>query len=384
MTETKGASALTAIRVDQAIDLDSSPGGVALAAAARERGVAILRASPSDPASAAALVASPEAARAARREGFAQVAAIAREGMDEADPLAADTIAADIIAADIVAADLAELRFDARGALVLKTLRALPCALDRIAEIDRRIGRSPFAVFLDFDGTLAEIVENPGDARLAPGMREAVAALAETCAVAIVSGRDLDDVRGLAGLAGIHYAGSHGFVMAGPGGWRETAPEGAPFPPILDAAESALRAALQGLEGVVVERKSFSLAVHHRRAAPGAEALVRETLSRVLAAQPRLAFSAGKKVFDVKPRVDWDKGRATLALARRFGADRLAVYVGDDTTDEDAFRALAGRGLTIVVRDGAERPTAADYALDGVAGVEEFIRRLSDRCGDAR
>lgn len=394
MNETKGATALTAIRVDPAIDLETSPGGAALAAAARDRGVAILRASPPDPARAAALVASPDAARAARREGFAQVAAIARAGMEGADPLAADIIAAeiiaaeiiaaDIIAADIIAADLAELRFDARGALVLNTLRALPCALDRTAEIDRRFGGSPLAVFLDFDGTLAEIVENPGDARLAPGMREAVAVLAQNCAVAIVSGRDLDDVRGLAGLEGVHYAGSHGFVMAGPGGWRETAPEGAPFPPILDAAESALREALEGLEGVVVERKSFSLAVHHRRAAAGAEALVRETLSRVLAAQPRLAFSAGKKVFDVKPRVDWDKGRATLALARRFGADRLPVYVGDDTTDEDAFRALAGRGVTIVVRDGAERATAADYALDGVAGVEEFIRRLSDRCGDAR
>lgn len=374
MTETKGATALTAIRVDPAIDLESSAGGRALVASARERGVSILRTAPGDPAGAIALVASPETALAARREGFAQVVAIAREGRDA---LAA-------AGADPVVADPAALAFDARGRLFLKTLPALPSALDRIDEVAERLGRASVAAFLDFDGTLAEIVENPADARLSAGMRAAVAALAETCPVAIVSGRDLEDVRALVDIEGLHYAGSHGFVMAGPGGWRETAPEGAPFPPILDAAEAALREALAGLDGVVVERKSFSLAVHHRRAAPRAEALVEGALARILAGSPRLAFSAGKKVFDVKPRVDWDKGRATLALIQRFGADCVAVYVGDDTTDEDAFRALAGRGVTIVVRDGADRPTAADYALDGVAAVEEFIRRLSGRCGDAR
>ncbi|TVR09092.1 MAG: trehalose-phosphatase [Salinarimonadaceae bacterium] len=359
-------TSLTAIHVDPAIDLEACAGGRAFSASAADRGLALLRDTPDEPRSAAALVAGLDAARAALRGGYAQVVAVAREGRDA-------LLAAGL---DIVAADPAEIYVDADGLVALKTLRALPSALDRIAEIEGRLGAARRAVFLDYDGTLAEIVENPADARLADPMRAAVSALAQTCPVAIVSGRDLEDVRALVDLEGLHYAGSHGFVMAGPGGWRETAPEGAPFPPILDAAEAALRDALAGADGVVVERKSFSLAVHHRRAAPGAEALVEAALARVLAAQPRLSFSAGKKVFDVKPRVDWDKGRATLALLRRFAEGATPLYIGDDTTDEDAFRALAGPGVTIVVRDGGDRATAADYALDGVSAVEEFLRRL--------
>ncbi|MCG6121718.1 MAG: trehalose-phosphatase [Microvirga sp.] len=361
----------TAIYVDPAIDIETSPGARALAAVAAERGVGIVREPPRELAAAAALVAGLDAADAAVGLGYAQVAAIAAVG-DRA------SIAGEIL----VAADPAELHLDASGRLALKTLLGLPSALERVDEIGERLGEARLAVFLDYDGTLSEIVENPADARLAPSMRAAVAALAQTCAVAIVSGRDLEDVRALVGLDGLHYAGSHGFVMAGPGGWRETAPEGAPFPPILDAAEAALRAALADAPGVSVERKSFSLAVHHRRAGSEAAGRIENALARLLELEPRLASSAGKKVFDVKPRVDWDKGRATLALMRRFG-DVAAMYIGDDTTDEDAFRILAGDGVTIVARDGGDRTTAADYALDGVSAVEEFLRRLSGRSGGA-
>jgi trehalose 6-phosphate phosphatase len=106
----------------------------------------------------------------------------------------------------------------------------------------------------------------------------------------------------------------------------------------------------------------------------------------VMARHERLKASGGKKVFDVKPRTDWDKGRAVLALMAELGLDGpevVPIYVGDDTTDEDAFRAIADRGIGVVVRDAdPERPTAAAFALDGTEEVERFLRWLAEAARD--
>ena len=130
--------------------------------------------------------------------------------------------------------------------------------------------------------------------------------------------------------------------------------------------------------------KRFAIAVHYRRTpealAPGVEAAVRE----VIAAVPRLRWGGGKKVFDIKPRTDWHKGRAVRWLLRELGLEgpeTCPIYVGDDVTDEDAFESLAGIGIGIVVRDGG-RPTAADYAVDDVEGVRRFLAFLATVLGE--
>jgi len=191
-------------------------------------------------------------------------------------------------------------------------------------------------------------------------------------------------VRRFVQLDHLYYAGSHGFDMAGPDGWRHIVEKGKAFLPALDAATKALEEALSGIAGARVERKKFSLAVHYRQVAAGDEAEVARIVRQVVAENGKLRSSSGKKVFDVKPRADWHKGRAVLALLDTLdlaGDDVLTFYCGDDTTDEDAFRVLARDGIGVVVRDKADRPSAARYALDDVEAVERFLAELATRIG---
>jgi len=308
---------------------------------------------------------------AGARGGFSPVIGIAREGHRD------ELIEA---GADIVVTDLAELDFNPREGLTVKTLQRLPLARDREEELRQRLaGRRP-VVFLDYDGTLTPIVEDPKQAIFSDGMKQAVRRLAGVLPTAVVSGRDLDDVRALVGLDELFYAGSHGFAMAGPGGWREDVERGKEFLPDLDGVESALKEALRGIAGAFVERKSFSLAVHFRQVKEADVAGVEDAVREVMARFKRLHWSAGKKVFDIKPRADWHKGRALMALLAKRGLsepDVVPIYLGDDTTDEDAFRAISGRGIGLVVRDENDRPTAADYGLLDTADVERFLGWLA-------
>src|SRR5262245_35030442 len=136
----------------------------------------------------------------------------------------------------------------------------LPSALEHVQEIAGHSGRLP--VFLDYDGTLTPIVSRPQDAWLSDSMRETLRELACCVPVAILSGRDLDDVRGRVHVDGIVYAGSHGFDIAGAGGLRREL--GAAYLPVLDAAETELREALDEIPGAQLERKHFSVAAHYR------------------------------------------------------------------------------------------------------------------------
>jgi len=262
----------------------------------------------------------------------------------------------------------------------------LPLALEHLEEIVARLsGRRP-AVFLDYDGTLTPIVPRPEMAVLSPPAREAIEALAGRCFVAVVSGRDRRDVEKLVGLEGIAYAGSHGFDIAAPGGDEFLFERGVEFLPDLDAAEVELLRRLGSLEGVQVERKRFAIAVHYRRAAADVVPAVARAVEEVQAGHGRLRRTGGKMIFELRPALDWDKGKAVAWLLERFSlkaSEALPIYIGDDETDEDAFRALQPRGLGIVVRDEG-RPTAAAYALEDCRQVELFLRALAGRLSAPR
>lgn len=263
-----------------------------------------------------------------------------------------------------------------------RTTTDLPSAIDRRAEIFRRLHGRPVALFLDYDGTLTPIVEDPKMAVLSPAMRATVARAARCCTVAVVSGRDLRDVQAMVGVEAIVYAGSHGFEIAGPShgaGDRALRHEqGAAFLPELDVVEQGLRERLAAVKGARVERKRFAIAVHYRQVEPAEAGEVRRIVAEVVGQHPKLHSAAGKKVYDLQPAIDWHKGKAVLWLLAALGLDRpevAPIYIGDDTTDETAFRALADRGVGIIVRDG-ERTTSAQYALDGVAQVRDFLEAL--------
>ena len=254
----------------------------------------------------------------------------------------------------------------------------IPNALDRMPEIAARLrGRRP-AVFLDYDGTLTPIVDRPEEARLPEEVRALVARLAALCPLAVVSGRDLPDVRARVGLD-VYYAGSHGFDIAGPGGTLHTPPQAVAAEPVLGAVERELRAALAAIAGAHVERKRFSVATHYRLVRTAEVAAVERAVNAVRARHAGLRRGRGKKVIELLPDIGWDKGAAVLWLLGALDlddAEGLPIYVGDDLTDERAFRALASRGLGILVRD-KPRPTLARYRLRDPAEVRAFLATLA-------
>jgi trehalose-phosphatase len=251
----------------------------------------------------------------------------------------------------------------------------IPSALEHVQDIAG--GNRQLAVFLDYDGTLAPIVSQPEKALLSDSLRRALQALVMHAPVAILSGRDLDDVRQRVNISAIVYAGSHGFDIAGPRGLRkELATE---FLPRLDMVEKEVGKQLAGIPGAHVERKRFSIAAHYRNVNESDIHKVERAVSEVAARHRELRKMDGKKVYELLPDIDWDKGKAVLWLLENQGLERAKVrpiYIGDDRTDEDAFRALGQRGVGILVSE-QPRATAARYALKNPAEVERFLRELT-------
>jgi trehalose 6-phosphate phosphatase len=313
-----------------------------------------------------AVVASTEAGvTAARASGFALVVAIDSTGA--LDTRGADTVVSDVREIGVRTGD--------------RRMSELP---DGLQALDLTTGRQP-AVFYDFDGTLSEIVEDPDSARLVDGAADALTSLSAACPVAILSGRDLADVRERIGLPGLWYAGSHGFELTGPDGTHHQNPEAAASIPVLAGAAADLADQLGHIPGVVVEHKRFGVAVHYRNAARDR---VGEVTAAVRTAGQRTALrvTTGREVIELRPNIDWDKGK-TLRWVLDYIRDNegsgplLPIYLGDDITDEDAFDAVDDEGIAIVVRHGddGDRATAARYALDDPGRVREFTERLARR-----
>jgi len=252
----------------------------------------------------------------------------------------------------------------------------LPLALEHVEEIADSRDRS-LAIFLDYDGTLTPIVSRPDQAVLADSTRAILRRLTAKVPVAVLSGRELGDVRMRVGIDGVFYAGSHGFDIAGPRGLQRQ--EAQEFLPALDAAEKELREKLTGIAGALVERKRFSIAAHYRNVSESDFSKMERAMSEVAAEHRKLRKIDGKKVYELLPNIDWDKGKAALWLLERLGLERQnarPIYIGDDRTDEDAFRALEQRGVGILVSE-EPRLTAASYSLRDPTEVERFLREFA-------
>ncbi len=281
---------------------------------------------------------------------------------------------------DVVVPDLEELVVRDEAGITWRSAAALPSALDRFDDALARMGPHP-VVFLDYDGTLTPIVDRPELAVLAQDVREVMDALSRHCPVGIISGRDRQDVANLVNLDSLIYAGSHGFDIAGPARFALSHEVGTQFSQALDHAENRLRPLLQPIPGALIERKKFSIAVHYRLVDPGEVSGVEEAVTRVMDDSPDLRRSAGKKVFELQPQIDWDKGKALLWLLEGLKWKERGyqpVYIGDDLTDEHAFRELADRGVGIVVEHGS-RFSSASYSLQDPQEVKDFLMRLSRR-----
>lgn len=267
-----------------------------------------------------------------------------------------------------------------------------PPLLEAMARISDRLADKQPALFLDYDGTLTPIVERPEDARLSQGMRRALRDAAERMPLAVISGRDLDDVSALVGPDNLIYAGSHGFDIRGPNlrpdlqpdlqpDLRMELPEGIDALDALQQAADRLAARLADVAGVRIERKRFAVAIHVRQVADADLPRVREAVEQTRRSLEGLRQTGGKRLFELRPDVDWDKGQALRWLLAELGLegpDVLPLYLGDDDTDEDAFRALRRLGgISILVSD-APRPSAADYRLRGPDDVEALLTSLTE------
>ena len=273
-------------------------------------------------------------------------------------------------------------------------MTALPSALARFDDLAGRLATARPALFLDYDGTLTPIVARPELAVLSPATRDLLERLirqgARPMPIAILSGRGREDVAALVGLppeTGIVYAGSHGFDIAGPGfSYQVGGQVGGGLPEQVARAAEEISTRLAGIAGTLVEDKRFAVAIHYRLVADADLPAVERAVDAVAAAHPELRKSGGKKVFELRPTLDWDKGRALLWILDRLdysdteasGAlPHLPIFLGDDVTDEDAFRAVAGRGGIGVLVADEPRPTAAGYSLRDPDEVRQLLSRLT-------
>ena len=262
--------------------------------------------------------------------------------------------------------------------MTVSSAETLPSALDSnfIEELFSTTSSRNATIFLDYDGTLTPIVSRPEVAILAASTREVLARLSAHCLVTIVTGRDISVVKEFVQLDQLAYAGCHGLDIEGPVGSGLRYEVAVEWLPLLEEAEINLRAQLAGIEGVIVERKRYSLSAHYRLVERHDISRVEQAVTGVLMRYPRLRREGGKMLYELRPDIDWNKGSAVAwMLEATSNSASGAIYIGDDETDENAFKWLSGTGIGIVV--GPEnRQTDACYRVNDPAQVIQLLERI--------
>jgi len=240
------------------------------------------------------------------------------------------------------------------------------------AEIQSRVQGQPVFLFLDYDGTLTPIVSSPERADLSADMRDRLNRLRGKVPLAVISGRSLRDIQARVGVAGIYYAGNHGAEI-GDDLCTPGKPENHYDRHLLEEYLARLREATACIPGVLIEDKTITASIHFRQVPiPDLGKLFHVLFKLAREYEHVFILRSGKKVFEIRPAQAPHKGQAVLQLLERVGGGRLPIYIGDDATDEDAFRVLKGRGLSISIGDSRN----ADYFLDSQEEVGELLDRL--------
>ena len=305
--------------------------------------------------------------------GFSLVIGLERNG--QADELLS-------CGADTVVADLAEISVRSGGSAMSR----IADAAQVYSQVKELVATRRPVVFLDFDGTLSDITAHPDSATLVDGAAEALRALAEQCPVAVISGRDLADVRERVKVDEVWYAGSHGLELMAPDRTYHENAGAADLIGTLARAACRLAEMIGDISGIELEHKRFAVAVHYRNADPADIDRVTAAV-RSLGRSEGLRTTAGRKVIELRPNLYWEKGTTLNWLLERIHASDCAtdaarvlpIYIGDDITDEDAFDAVQFDGVGIVVRhdEHGDRPSAALFSLESPSTVVEFIGRLA-------
>ena len=254
-----------------------------------------------------------------------------------------------------------------------------------LEKLKNRLGDKFVILFLDYDGTLTPITETPEKAVISREAKDLLNKLSKKshCSVAIISGRSLSDIKTIVGIKDIIYAGNHGLEIEGPKIKFESQVSPRLKSIIRHIYEDAV-SKFPKIKGVLIEDKGLTISVHYRLVD---EKDIQEFLSIFneitdsYIVRGKIKINAGKKVYEIRPPVMWNKGKVALWLLARqqFLLEKnkiLPVYIGDDVTDEDAFKALKKKGLTIFV--GEQGNSEAQYYLKTTEEVTEFLRLISD------
>jgi trehalose-phosphatase len=240
------------------------------------------------------------------------------------------------------------------------------------------INASHLFVFSDFDGTLAPIVDRPNNAQMPSETRSTLTKLARRRAttVAVISGRSLSDVKNRVNIPELIYAGNHGLEILGHD-LHYINSTALACQDRLAALSSELEYRIREIPGVMIENKTFSVAIHTRHVASrDMQKLLDGLLFSLSDFLPYFELTAGIMVFEVRPHVDWNKGHAAKWIMDRVNSPRpLTIFLGDDVTDEDGFRQFPN-GFNICV--GHRSKTLANYSLADPADVAHFLKWLSD------
>jgi len=238
--------------------------------------------------------------------------------------------------------------------------------------LKENVGDREIFLFLDYDGTLTPIVETPDRAVLGKEMRDTLNRLKEVVPVSVISGRSLEDLRKRVAVEGIYYAGNHGaeiydgenVIIS-----KETELERQRMNELVEK----LKVAFEDIEGVIVEDKGITTSVHFRRVkVKELGRLVRIFNHIIREYSETFRVTTGKKVFEIRPISAWNKGEAVQWILGRYGDGRMPIYLGDDVTDEDAFKVVQGRGISI----GVGINCRVDYYLRDYKEVREFLEEV--------
>ncbi|XP_047342289.1 probable trehalose-phosphate phosphatase D [Impatiens glandulifera] len=265
-----------------------------------------------------------------------------------------------------------------------------PSALDMFDQITRASNGKKIVMFLDYDGTLSPIVEDPDRAFMTNEMRQAVKEVAKYFPTAIVSGRCRAKVSNFVKLSQLYYAGSHGMDIKGPTRGPKHNPDGnqsvlcqpaKDFLPMIAEVNEILIEKTKSIPGAKVENNKFCLSVHYRCVDEKRWDELAEQIRSVLKEYPKLRMATGRMVFEIRPTIKWDKGNALEFLLESLGYNNsknvFPIYIGDDRTDEDGFKVLRerGQGFGILVSK-YPKETYAKYSLREPLEVMEFLMRL--------
>jgi trehalose 6-phosphate phosphatase len=246
----------------------------------------------------------------------------------------------------------------------------------------------------DYDGTLTPIVERPEFAILSDRARTAlkILVLKQDFKIVIISGRSLSDLKNRIGVQGIIYAGNHGLEIEGPGisFVSRIARESQPF---LSMISNVLNQALRPISGASVENKGLTISVHYRQVKPRHVNDVKDIVEKIVGpaeASGNVRITAGKKIYEIRPPVDWNKGKAIEFIIKHFGigcpiSALVPIFIGDDLTDEDGFKVVEtyGNGISILVGEPYKNSSAHYYLRtpeEAILLLEYFVTTTRDVC----